>query len=87
MSSKLAFCPNCGRRLRIYKKRNKTDYYYRCRNCRINFELKDKIVLVRASERKNARKKRMLLENIPKIQHEKDSIVIIEQKDDENKTK
>jgi DNA-directed RNA polymerase subunit M/transcription elongation factor TFIIS len=81
MSARLIFCKNCGNRLRIYKKRNKNEYYFRCRTCRLNFDLSEKVVIARATTRKISRKKRKLFKNLPKIQHEKNSISVREKRD------
>lgn len=66
----MRFCPECGLLMRIYKKRNKTEYYLRCRKCKLSLPIKDKkVVLINSSPRKNARLKRTFLENLPKINH------------------
>jgi hypothetical protein len=57
--------------MRIHKKLNINEYYFGCRACKICLSIKGKVVLVKASPRKNAPLKRVLLENLPKIKHER----------------
>ncbi len=67
----MKFCNECGNRLKIFKKKNKFEYFFRCKKCKISLQITEKVVIIRSVPRKNWGEHRILFCNLQKIKREK----------------